>query len=162
MAKLVSNPDQAKKNILSYSDFISGDPNLVRNLSQNRAWYAVKHGEAWCFGNSKIIGYDGLTPKGYDPQRLDGRQTESVLQDWFVEVGPNDQYYDELWDQLAEFLDSFDKKPSKLARINILKSDINPPEEDRENIICDLIVEVVRGLDEERIKTVRNRLKALL
>lgn len=162
MTKLVTTPAKAKENILSYRDFISGDPDLVKSLSQNRAWYAVKDGDAWRFGNSKIIGYDGLTPEGYDPYKLDGRQTEAVLQNWFVEVGLNDPHYDELWDELAEFLDGFDKKPSKLARINVLKSEVRPTEEKRADAICDMIVEVARGLDEERIKGVRKRLKTLL
>lgn len=162
MAKRVSSPDQATSNILSYRQFISKDPDLVKNLSQNRAWYAVKDGNAWRFGNSKIIGYDGLTPEEYDPHTLDGRQTEAVLQEWFAEVGPNDPHYKELWDELADFLDSFGKKPSKLARINVLKSEVRPPEEDHADAICELILEVAKGLDGERIKTVRKRLKTLL
>lgn len=162
MPRLVSTPDQVKKNILSYRDFISRNADIEKNLSHNRAWYAVKDGDVWRFGNSKIIGYYGLMPEEYDPYELDGRQTESVLQEWFAEVGPNEPHYDELWDKLAEFLDGFGKKPSKLARISVLKSEARPPEEDRADAICDLIVEVARGLDEERIKTVRKRLKTLL
>lgn len=162
MAKLVSSPNQAVENVRNYRSFIAGSVDLVESLSKNRAWYAIRSGENWVYGSSKIIGYADITPEDYNPRNLDGRQTEAVLQKWFVEVEPNDPNHDELWEGLVDFLAEYGKSPSKLARINVLKAEANSPEDRRLDAICDLIVEVAKGLDAERITMIRKRLKTML
>lgn len=162
MTKLVTSFEQAKQNIINYPEFIEGHPDLHDRLSKHRAWYAIRANGTWHFGNSKIIGYSGLTPEIYLSEDHDGRQTEVALQRWFQEVSPRDPLYDELWEALSEFLDGHDKKPSKLARINVPATEVDSDDEGHVDAVCDLIFEVAKGLDAERIKTVRKRLKTLL
>lgn len=162
MTRLVSSFRTAKENIVHYRAFINGHPDLYDRLSKHRAWYAVKENGRWHFGNSKVIGYSNLTPEAYLSEDHDGRQTEAVLQKWFGEVGPEHPLHDELWEALGGFLADYGKSPSKLARINVPVSEVATSEGDHDDAICNLIIEVARGLDSERIKKVRKHLKALL
>jgi len=162
MTKLVSSMDQVKQNIIDYPNFIETSAQLKDRLAMHRAWYAYKVDDHWHFGNSKIIGYADLSPRAYLSEEHDGRQTEATLQKWFIEVDPEDPLYDELWDKLSEFLAGYGKNPSKLARINIPLSEIQIEEGDNTKALCNLIVEVSKGLAPKQIKAVRKRLKALL
>ena len=90
----------------------------------HRTWNAVRDGNVWGFGNSKIIGYADLSPDKYLSGGLDGRQIEAVLRKWFIEVEPGDSNYVELQDSLAKFLEVYKKSPSKLARIKVLKNEV--------------------------------------
>lgn len=162
MTLLVTSFLPVKQNILKYRDFINSHPALRDRLSKHRAWYAIKENGHWYFGNSKIIGYADLTPEIYLSDDHDGRQTEAVLQKWFVEVDSGHPLHDDLWEALAGFLAEYGKSPSKLARINVPVSEVSTSETDRDDAICSLIIEIAKGLDSERIKTVRKQLKALL
>ncbi len=162
MTKLVSAFEPARQNIVGYPGFIKDNADLHNRLSKHRAWYAIKENGTWHFGNSKIIGYAGLTPEIYLSEDHDGRQTEVVLQRWFKEVSSSDPLYDELWEALSEFLAGYGKTPSKLARINVPATELNLDDEGQADAICNLIFEVAKGLNAERIKTVRKRLKTLL
>ncbi|MEX0970200.1 MAG: hypothetical protein WD046_07140 [Paracoccaceae bacterium] len=162
MTKLASSFDQVIKNIKNYPAFIGESSDIKDRLAMNRAWYAHNVGDQWHFGSSKIIGYANLTPEAYLSQDHDGRQTEATLQKWFIEVGPEHPMYKELWENLSEFLAGYGKNPSKLARINIPISEIQIEEGENTHALCNLIVEVAKGLAHEQIKAVRNRLKALL
>lgn len=161
MTKLISSADAAIRNIHTYDDFVADDPDLINRLSKHRAWYAVRDGNTWRFGNSKIIGYADLTPEKYLSEDHDGRQTEAVLQEWFIEVEPDDPNYDELRESLTNFLDVYGKSPSKLARINVLKDEVVSVTEKNTKALCDLIFEVAKSLDAEEIKELRKRLKKL-
>lgn len=164
--KLATSEGTVTQNILNYTNFLEGSKELQNRTAQHRAWYAIKHKGGWRFGNSKIIGYEDLKPQDYLAGGFDGRQTEAVLQKWFAEVEPNDPsskvLYEELWEALADFLSGYGKSPSKLARINVPKAESPLSADKSTDAICDLIVEVAKGLDAERIKTVRKRLKTLL
>lgn len=162
MARLISSHAEAHSNILNYSDFIKESVVLRNNLAMNRAWYAVRTNRGWAFGSSKVIGYANMKPTGYQPKELDGRQTETVLQKWFTEVDEDNPLYDELWRELMAFLAAYGKSPSKLARINVLKSEVDEPAEHQQDMLCNLILEVAKGLDVERIKRLRQRLKSLV
>lgn len=128
----------------------------------NRAWYAHKVGGQWRFGSSKIIGYANLTPEAYLTEDHDGRQTEAMLQKWFIEVEPEHPLYDELWENLSEFLASYGKNPSKLARINVPLSEVQTEKDRNADALCNLIIEVAKGLDSKGVKNIRKRLKALI
>ena len=162
VTKLAQSFKQVTKNIENYSAFIEGSPDIKDRLAMNRAWYAHRVGGQWRFGSSKIIGYADLTPEAYLTEDHDGRQTEATLQKWFIEVGPEHSLYDELWESLAEFLAGYGKNPSKLARINVPLSEVQVENDGNTDALCNLVIEVAKGLDSERIKSIRNRLKALI
>lgn len=162
MTRLVSSVDQVIQNIIDYPTFVETSPELKDRLAMHRAWYAYKVEDHWHFGSSKIIGYAGLSPEAYLSEDHDGRQTEATLQKWFMEVGPENPLHDELWEKLSEFLAEYGKNPSKLARINIPLSEVQVEDGSNTNALCNLIVEVSKGLTPEQIKAVRKRLKALL
>lgn len=162
MARLVSSYEQVQENIVQYRSLIKNSADLQGRLPKHRAWYAIKRGETWLFGNSKIIGYSGLTAEDYLAGGYDGRQTEAVLQKWFVEVRPESEIFDELWQSLAEFLADYGKAPSKLARINVLKEELRNTKEENDDAICELIFEVARAMDTTRVANLRKKLKTLL
>ena len=72
--------------------------------------------------------YADITPGKYLSGGLDGRQTEAVLREWFIKVERGDPNYVELRESLARFLEVYEKSPSKPARINVLKNEINSRE----------------------------------
>lgn len=162
MTKLASSFDQVIKNIKNYSAFIEGSPDIKDRLAMNRAWYAHNVGGQWRFGSSKIIGYADLTPEAYLAEDHDGRQTEAALQKWFIEVGPEHPLYDELWESLSEFLAGYGKNPSKLARINVPLSEVRVEDGGNADALCNLIIEVAKGLKSDEVKNIRKRLKALI
>lgn len=162
MVQLISSPAEAQANIISYSDFIEGSTVLLDNLAMNRAWYAVRNGRGWAFGSSKVIGYANMAPSEYKSQELNGRQTENVLQKWFTEVATDNPLHDELWRGLTAFLAGYGKSPSKLARINVLRSEVDVPADVQQDALCNLIFEVAKGLDVDRIKSLRQKLKSLI
>ena len=155
MTKLISSADAAVRNIRTYEDFVDDDPDLINRLSKHRAWYAVRDDNNWRFGNSKIIGYADLTPDKYLSEDHDGRQTEAVLQEWFIEVERGDPNYDDLRESLTNFLDLYGKSPSKPARINVLKNEVTLVAERNTKALCDLIFEVAKRLDADEIKELR-------
>ena len=162
MPKLASSITQVTENIIQYPAFIEASPDLKDRLAMNRAWYAYKVGDNWHFGNSKIIGYQDLTSKAYLSKDHDGRETEKVLQKWFMEIGSEHPLHDELWANLSDFLAGYGKSPSKLARINVVRSEAQNEEGGNADALCNFIVEVAKGLDTEKLKALRKRLKALL
>ena len=162
MTRLDSSLDQVIQNIIEYPAFVEASQDLTGRLAMHRAWYACKVGDIWHFGSSKIIGYSGLTPDAYLSGGHDGRQTEATLQKWFIEVGSEDPLYDELWENLSEFLTNYGKNPSKLARINIPLSELHVEDGTNADALCNLIIEVAKGLNSEEIRGIRKRLKNLL
>lgn len=162
MPSLISSVSQAKGNIANYRSFIQAHSDLQERLSMHRAWYAVRKDGGWLFGNSKVVGFIDLTPEIYLAGGLDGRQTEAVLGRWFEEVAEGDPLYDELWEALSSFLARYGKRPSQLARINVPRSEVSDTDTDHADAICDLIFEVAKGLDPERIKALRKKLNSLL
>ena len=146
MTRLISSVKAAIENIHAYEKkFVTDNPKLIGRLAMHRAWYAVRDStdNAWRFGNSKIIGYANLTPDKYVSGGLDGRKTEAILREWFIEVEPGDPNYVELWESLASFLDVYEKSPSKLARVNVLKNEVTPIDEDPTDKRLRGIVEVL-------------------
>ena len=162
MAQLISSPAQAKKNIRGYKAFVASNNDLIDRLSFHRAWYALPNGRGgWDLGSSKIIGYQNLTPEEYLVPGKDGRQTEAVLQKWFEEIDGRHPDHDQLFEALSELLGKYGKKPSKAARINVLRPDVEDPAANRDAAICDLIIEIARGLDKDQVYVLRKRLKGI-
>ena len=127
--RIVTKPEQVLQNIQTFQEEVetNGKNNdLAHTLSHFRAWYAIKAGSEWIFGPSKFVGYSDLTANSYSVNnaKLDGRQTEATIQPWFTEVssGP---LHDELHEALNDFLASFGKKPSTLARISVRSDAFN-------------------------------------
>ena len=161
MTRLISSANAAIENIRAYENFVADNPDLINRLAKHRAWYAVRDGDAWRFGNSKIIGYADITPDKYLSGGLDGRQTEAVLREWFTKVERSDPNYVELRESLARFLEVYKKSPSKLARVNVLKNEVASVTEKNAAAVCDLIFEVAKRLDADEIKELMKRLKKL-
>ena len=139
LTRLLSSANAASENIRAYEKFVADSPDLINRLAMHRAWYAVRDGNAWRFGNSKFIGYADMTPDKYLAGGLDGKKTEKVLQEWFVKVEPDESNYAELRESLERFLKVHDKSPNKQARVNVLKNEVtsvtekNPISEDEED-----------------------------
>ena len=136
MPELIDNPAQAIENIRHYqAELERGDhwsKELVRRMTNARKWYAVESEDGtWLFGPSKFIGYVGLTAetyvrmstRGYEPaeDRLDGRETEACLDDWFER--PSERVA-ELEDALRRFVvDEHERAaPNVAAEILALKT----------------------------------------
>ena len=135
MPALVESPAQAIENIRRYQTELRPEVRksreLIRRMTAVRGWYAIEADDGtWLFAPSKFIGYVGLTAetyvkmnaRGYEPaaDRLDGRNTEPVLQQWFETPAHR---ADELENALRRFLvDGHGRSgPNALARICVLK-----------------------------------------
>lgn len=120
MIRLVSNDVQAQANIRRFGAEVAGDEGMKSRLAYNRAWYAeAKPNGGWDLGPSKFIGYEGMTAKAYDPQNLNGRETEKQLANWYTQIQPTDPLFPEIDRALRDFLAQYGKAPSALYRINI-------------------------------------------
>ena len=135
MPELIDSLVQAIENIRRYQTQLRPEVrksrDLIRRMTAARGWYAIEADNGtWLFAPSKFIGYVGLTAetyvemsaRGYQPaaDRLDGRNTEPVLQQWFE---PSARRADELENALRRFLvDGHERSgPNALARICVLK-----------------------------------------
>jgi len=138
--RLIKKRGSAIENIIKYDDYIKDVPELESRLGRHRVWLAVEHGGTWKFGSSKIIGYTGINPEDYAEltYELDGRKTDAILFEWFIELHRSNDRYMEIWDALHDYLEGYEKRPSKGARIYILREDYDSPDTP-ENPLVDLI-----------------------
>lgn len=158
-AILISDAQGAAKNI---ERFQSEAADLLHRLAQFRAWYAVKgpKGE-WLFGPSKFIGYEDLDASSYSQLegRMDGRDTETTLQQWFEEEPEDTAVGRELHSQLAHFLGQFGKKKNSKTRINLLAIPIeSDPDNQLEMKVVELIDTVSKLLSPSSRAELRKRL----
>lgn len=130
--KVVTNIGEVEHNIANYQDAIAKYPALARGMPNVRGWYASRTeiGE-WIFAPSKFVGYKASSAEKYIKESTqggdrDGGQTEKVLRTWFQEVEQNTRLGEELFQELRLFLSRHDKKPNKIARINVAKELIEP------------------------------------
>jgi uncharacterized protein (DUF433 family) len=141
MRKLVSSPDQVAANIRRFGKEVAKSPGLQATLGQVHAWYAVRLSEnSWAFGSSKFVGYQDNTAEEYlDTYRTDatGSETERALDSLSQEVDQNSRLGRQLVHALTEFLQRWDRKPRKDARIRVV------PE------AAGLTIASNRGLDEK-------------
>ena len=163
--RVVTKPEQVLQNIRTFQKELetTGKNNdLVNTLSHFRAWYAVKANGKWIFGPSKFVGYVDLTAKAYatNTVQLDGRKTEDALKPWFVEVssGP---LYDELNDKLHDFLASFGKQPSSLARVSICREGLSGADEEFKGAfsLVEALLTIYREMPEAAQQEFRRRIK---
>ena len=172
MPKIADSVSSVMESLKRFNRDLETSEGLRDRLAYVRGWYAVRKedGTGWIFGPSKFIGYNGMTSDIYlDPNiGMDGRKTESQLSKWFQLVEEGSDLYDELWDELEEFLDWNDKEPSRAARISVLdesRDDFNDsvdllPDQQIGPRIVDLIVEVTKLLPADQLRMLKQRLSA--
>lgn len=131
MLSIIKDLSQAIENIKLFQDEVLHSPDIKDRLSSVRAWYAWRDDpdDPWIFAPSKFIRYAHIDAKEYiahSSDKMDGRLTEARLRNWFVTVEDRTPLSRDLNNALCEFLSRLDKKPNKIYRINILKSQHNP------------------------------------
>lgn len=124
----VRNVDDVVASMEQFQSDLPLYPDLAGRLGQAHAFYVVPDNDGNNrFGFSKFIGYRGLTAETYlnSYKQLNGINTEHALKPWFDEVKPGSLTYDELFEELAEWMAGFGKKPrggdSQYTRIMVLK-----------------------------------------
>ena len=122
---LVSNINHVIKNIEDFQIELNkknGKNDLVNALGQFTNWFAHKDELGnWIFGPSKFIGYQGISLEKYENKsqnKLDGRQTDAILQQW--KIKPSKEEDKELREKLGLFLNSYGKRIKKTAKIYVL------------------------------------------
>jgi uncharacterized protein (DUF433 family) len=128
--KPVYRLEQVIKNIATYNEQKS-EPALLGVMSYVRDWYAVRvKAGGWLFAPSKFIGYQdmdharyGLDKRKVLRKRLDGRETEKSLAEWFVELSPSSGLAVTLLDELKRVLASHGKPLNARACIHVLKEE---------------------------------------
>jgi hypothetical protein len=126
---LVTTPEQVTENIHRYND---DAPKFADLMPFARAWYALETEAGWLLAPSKVIGYQNLNADEYlarrGPDLLDGRVTESVIQQWAELVEEGHPLFATLRQELNALCARFGKKPNALARISIIHgSNKQPP-----------------------------------
>jgi hypothetical protein len=151
MRKLIHSEEQAIENILRFQEYA---PELADRMPYGRAWYAVERNGGWLFAPSKFVGYEGLTGEAYlnlSMTNLDGRQTEGVLQEWFMRVPPDDLLILTVLAEIKKFFAQYGKRPNHKLRILVSKSLFAKEKDDSQ--LPRLLAIVYRRLpeDEQRI-----------
>ncbi|KZE33145.1 hypothetical protein IMF23_04570 [Chelatococcus daeguensis] len=127
MPNLVTRLDSALDAIRALNENLHQHPELADRLGQAHAFYVLEDGDKPLFGFSKFVGYEGLTAEGYlrDYKSLDGRNTEHALSKWFEELRFGTPAYEELFEQLTDWLSEFGKRPrggdSQKVRLMVLR-----------------------------------------
>jgi uncharacterized protein (DUF433 family) len=128
---LISAVSEARQNILRYSDELQRSRPLQEIMSYARGWYACrdKSGD-WAIAPSKFAGYADNDAESYvrHHQQRDGRLTERLLSQWFVEVTPGTTIYADLTLELAKMFAHSGKTPNKRVHLHVLKSDLTVSE----------------------------------
>lgn len=127
MPNLANKVDSALDAIRTLNENLHDHPELADRLGQAHAFYVLEDGGKPLFGFSKFVGYEGLTPEAYlrDYKSLDGRNTEHALSKWFEELRFGTPAYEELFEQLTDWLAEFGKRPrggeSQKVRLMVLR-----------------------------------------
>lgn len=160
--RVITKAAQAVENIIRFQQevLLNKKQNaLVDTISHFRAWYAVEENGQWIFAPSKFIGYVNFNAQLYgEHQRdIDGRVTEVALRPWFQEVNRS-ELGEELQEQLSEFCASFGKQPNALARISVLKENIEEQSQPKIGWV-DAMLALYAEMPEEAKKEFRRRIK---
>ncbi|WP_313292048.1 hypothetical protein [Rhizobium rhizoryzae] len=145
---LVTTPEQVIENIHRYNKHC----HLFKDLMPRaRAWYALKSGGEWLLAPSKVIGYQDLKPKEYLARNkketpLDGRITESVLQNWADLIEEGDPRYEQLHNVLNGMCAKYGKKPNSLARISVIQTGELTPSPVVDEKLVELLAAVFKSL----------------
>jgi hypothetical protein len=147
---VAASPRVVFDNIRSYQAALEENEELQRRASYHQSWYAFRDGDAWLFGPSKFVGYEGIDADEYVSTSVErnGRATESHLKKWFAVVDKG-SLHDELADALAAFLAKFGRAPRAKTRINVSRTQEATPRiakssDDRE--LVDLLIAVAKTL----------------
>ena len=136
--KPVYRLEQVIKNIQTYNDQMV-EPALLGVMSYVRDWYAVRDDAGgWLFAPSKFIGYQDMDHARYGldkgkklRKRLDGRETEKSLAEWFVELKASNALAAALLDELKRVLAGCGKPLNARACIHVLKEEAQAASMDR-------------------------------
>ena len=162
MQRLVLTPEEAKSNIVDFSDAVVRHPKLRGLLGYFRAWYAEKDGSGqWKVGPSKVVGYHFDSLDEYESQSLDGRETEAQLQSWYEEISADNVEFAEIDATLKAFLAINRKTPSSLYRLNVrreMHKVSSKAVSKASSQIADLVIAVCNDLPRHE----RTRIKAAL
>ena len=115
------------------------------------------------FGPSKFIGYSEMDAEYYLDKDipLDGRQTESRLQDWFTVMDYDPPESFPIWTGLNDLLSEYSKSPSKLARINVMKAAEGDKARSEHALTSALIVEIASKMPAGVRKSLISKLMAI-
>lgn len=122
--KIVTSIDDVAANIITYQSEIARFKGIQSRISQHRSWFAIKdEKENWIFGPSKFIGYSGNNANEYlkEYNRMDGRETEPALHEWFDTVPEGSALEASLKSEFREFASDYQKPPSKRWRVSVPK-----------------------------------------
>jgi uncharacterized protein (DUF433 family) len=124
---LVTSAGEARRNVLRYAEEVRLGPALQEIMSYARGWYACRRETAeWALAPSKYVGYaenDAATYARFHQER-DGRLSERLLGQWFVEATPGSPIHDELMEVLRDLFARSGKTPNKRVHLYVLKSDL--------------------------------------
>jgi uncharacterized protein (DUF433 family) len=124
LPNLATDVSEVVENIKTYNE-AAATGRLRTMIAYVQHWYAAKAEDgSWLFGPSKFIGYAGITPKIYEQmhKELNGRVTETVLKDWFVELSAGDALHAVLRQELRRFIAEHGKSLNHRAQIHVLKN----------------------------------------
>ncbi len=123
MAKtVVTSRQQVLENIAVYHRAVASAAGLQNRIGRHKSWYAAKGaGGNWVFGPSKFIGYAGNDAATYleTYDRMDGRESEAILREWFAPVMPQSDLGMELKASFQQFAAGFGKRPNESWRVSI-------------------------------------------
>lgn len=114
MNKLVRNLEDALNGIETLNSILPKSPELADRLGFAHAFYILEEkGDPPLFGFSKFIGYKNLDADAYlnNYKKLDGRNTEHALDEWFEELRYDSPAYRDMFAELKDWMATFDKKP---------------------------------------------------
>lgn len=124
--RIVSDISEAVENIRLFNRTAISGP-VLSFISYARSWYALKgEGGDWVFGPAKFAGYIGNMEAAYENESHDGRVLEAALKEWFEPVGEGHPLDAELKSALRRFLANHGKSLNQLAKIHVLKRDVQP------------------------------------
>jgi uncharacterized protein (DUF433 family) len=126
---LANDLHEVATNIRTYSRQMSR-PELLKGVAKARVWCAIRSDHDWIFGHARFVAYPGMDAAKYSRLRedrgIDGRPAVHRLEEWFVELGPEDKLGRELMKRLKDLVSRHGKVLNKLARIWVLKEEAGP------------------------------------
>jgi|LSQX01.1.fsa_nt_gb hypothetical protein len=118
--EFVNSYDEIIENVRQFNaDLSRGEPGIT-SLSQFRHWYYIP--ELGTFGPSKFVGYRNMCAKLYNfGHGKDGRDTEEVLQRWFLKLPSDSWVCKRLMSKLESLLAAHGKSVRKGASVHVPK-----------------------------------------
>lgn len=170
LPRLASSPAQVYGSIMAYHNAMKGKNDelkepLIETINYIKSWIAVLDKETgkYIFAPSKFCGYANMDPETYSENHnlMSGSETEKRIKKWVRLLEFTDKGYEDAYEQLHDFCESFGKRTNMSGRISILLP-FNEEEttEGHDNALVDLLVKVFHGLPEKGQQEVRRRINA--